>query len=371
MPARAARSGAELPSGLMAADPRAARRTVRYLRARRELRGRAARFAPVHVGEVELDGAVEGVGAPVRADGGRYERARLLVRRQGAPLGFVNVDLIDGRASGDAVRTVVDGDAGCVRAHREPAPYGGLDEPVTVIVCTKDPDESLRERSRACYGRTSRRRRFSWSTTRRRRMRPSGSSRRSAAAGCGGSWSPSRACPARATAGCWRPRSQLVAFVDDDVRVDAGWLRGLLLGFSRAPRVGCVTGIVPAAELETPAQAFFDARVYWSAAFEPLLYDLGANRPDDPAFPYAAGAFGTRAQPRDPALGCGATRRLRRGAGDGHARRERRRSRLLPARDPGRLDPRVRAVRDRLAPSPARLDGLQRQMYTYGVGLSA
>ena len=47
-------------------------------------------------------------------------------------------------------------------------------------------------------------------------------------------------------------------------------------------------------ELETPAQAFVDARLS-SSARSAASYDLGANRPDDPFFPYSAGTFGTGA----------------------------------------------------------------------------
>src|SRR5688572_905107 len=102
------------------------------------------RFSPVHVGEIELGGPVGGVHAP-----GRYERARLLVRSHGVPLGFVNVELEDGRADGEAVRAAVErklGDA--VRAHVEAGeregsgasgPSGGADLAASVVVCTKDP----------------------------------------------------------------------------------------------------------------------------------------------------------------------------------------------------------------------------------------
>jgi GT2 family glycosyltransferase len=49
----------------------------------------------------------------------------------------------------------------------------------------------------------------------------------------------------------------LIAFTDDDVRVDAGWLRGLASAFGD-PAVMMVTGLVAPAELETDAQIEFE-----------------------------------------------------------------------------------------------------------------
>ena len=86
---------------------------------------------------------------------------------------------------------------------------------------------------------------------------------------------------------------EVIAFTDDDVVVDAHWLEGLTRGFTRAPRVGCVTGLVPSAELDTVAQHFFDRKVHWSSTCTPRLYDI--STPDGPLYPYSAGIFGTGA----------------------------------------------------------------------------
>ncbi|MGB0093825.1 MAG: glycosyltransferase, partial [Solirubrobacteraceae bacterium] len=50
----------------------------------------------------------------------------------------------------------------------------------------------------------------------------------------------------------------IVAFTDDDVEVDRRWLRALGERFARAPEVAAVSGLVVPAELETPAQIFFE-----------------------------------------------------------------------------------------------------------------
>jgi GT2 family glycosyltransferase len=49
-------------------------------------------------------------------------------------------------------------------------------------------------------------------------------------------------------------RGEIIAFTDDDVEVDPGWLMSLVRGFSLAENVGCVTGQVQPLELATPAQ---------------------------------------------------------------------------------------------------------------------
>jgi GT2 family glycosyltransferase len=51
---------------------------------------------------------------------------------------------------------------------------------------------------------------------------------------------------------------EIVAFTDDDVEVDRRWLRALGERFARQADLAAVTGLVVPAELETPAQIFFE-----------------------------------------------------------------------------------------------------------------
>ena len=53
-------------------------------------------------------------------------------------------------------------------------------------------------------------------------------------------------------------RGEVVAFTDDDVEVDPGWLRALATPLMHDPTVGCVTGLVIPKELETPSQRWFE-----------------------------------------------------------------------------------------------------------------
>lgn len=86
----------------------------------------------------------------------------------------------------------------------------------------------------------------------------------------------------------------IVAFTDDDVVVDHDWLAEVARGLDRAPEAGCISGLLLPVELETPAQVWFEQYGGFSRGFERRVFDLGANRPaDSPLYPYAAGIFGT------------------------------------------------------------------------------
>ncbi|MDO8106002.1 glycosyltransferase [Isoptericola sp. b441] len=51
---------------------------------------------------------------------------------------------------------------------------------------------------------------------------------------------------------------EVVAFTDDDVFVDPGWLKGLGRRFVAQPDLDAVTGLILPFELETPAQVYFE-----------------------------------------------------------------------------------------------------------------
>jgi glycosyltransferase involved in cell wall biosynthesis len=96
-------------------------------------------------------------------------------------------------------------------------------------------------------------------------------------------------------AGVRNARHDIVAFTDDDVIVDHRWLRGLAVGFSRSDGVACVCGMVPSAEVLTPAQSYFDRRVGWAGDCEPAVYSLADPPKDDSLFPLRVANYGTGA----------------------------------------------------------------------------
>ena len=308
--------------------------------ARRD-RGTGA-FTPVHVAAMELSEGVRPLVPPPGPDG-PYRQARVLVRLHHQPLGIVALEIPDGRVPTAQVLAAVRQQLGAelaehlaqdglppsalteegVPAVPDPpcgrsGPHAALAPPVSVVICTRDRADSLRTTLRSVlagnYGpfevvvvdnapRTNATRSVVEELADPRvrlvtEPRPGLSVARNR--------------------GAAEARHDVIAFTDDDVIVDPGWLRALVRGFTRAPHVGCVTGAVPPAELDTEAQAFFDAKVEWAATARPRLLDLDGHRLDAPLYPFLPGTFGAGANfavsraalqsvgPFDEALGAGA-----------------------------------------------------------------
>ena len=171
--------------------------------------------------------------------------------------------------------------------------------------------------------------------------------------------------------GLGEARAQHVAFTDDDVRVDPWWLEAIQGGFARDPQAGCVTGLVPPAELDNAAQQFFDRRYSWAAHLDTRVFDLAGRGDESPLYPFSAGIFGTGANfavDRELFAGLGGFDEAL-GAGS-------------PAGGGEDLDAFVRVLRAgrSLVYEPSaivwhihRADAraLRRQLFYYGVGLSA
>jgi GT2 family glycosyltransferase len=95
-------------------------------------------------------------------------------------------------------------------------------------------------------------------------------------------------------AGVGRARGEVIAFTDDDVEVDGDWLSQLVAGFSAAEHVGVVTGLTLPAALDLPVHEWFEEYGGFGKGFEQRVYGMGPDRPtDDPLFPYAPGRLGT------------------------------------------------------------------------------
>lgn len=88
-------------------------------------------------------------------------------------------------------------------------------------------------------------------------------------------------------------RGDLLAFLDDDVVVDAGWLDGLRAAWAACPDAGGFTGQVLPYELETPAQVLFERGGGFRRGFERVVF--GPPAPDDAIYPCGVGVFGTGA----------------------------------------------------------------------------
>jgi GT2 family glycosyltransferase len=90
-------------------------------------------------------------------------------------------------------------------------------------------------------------------------------------------------------------RGEVVAFVDDDVVLDPGWLEAVASAFSAVDKVGCVTCLIMPVELETPAQLWLEEYGGFAKGFERWVADLDRHRMPDPLYPWSAGVYGSGA----------------------------------------------------------------------------
>lgn len=255
--------------------------------------------------------------APTTTMGRPFDEARLLVRLRGEPVGFVTVPLGTQPLDRDAILQAIERDlAAAVEAERarqkshgalsdlgiaDPLHKDGVNQPqpttVSVVVCTRNrahilpgcldalrhikhdavdfiivdnapSDKSTHDVVTAI---TKEDQRFRYV----REMLPGLSHARNS--------------------GLAHATSAIIAYTDDDVRVDPLWIRALLRGFARRSNVGCVTGMVASASLELPVEQYFDGRVGWSSSCEPGVYDAHHGPVGKALHPYAAGSFGTGA----------------------------------------------------------------------------
>jgi GT2 family glycosyltransferase len=275
---------------------------------------------PAWMTEVELARPLPDLIPPARQQGDAYVWAHILVRLHGQPLGFVDLPLDRGAVSANAFAAAVrmqldDSLASHLAADQlevqelttaglppvddppcaSPGPYDSHEPPATVVVPTRERPARLRTcleallaldypnfevvvvdsapstdaTAKLVLGLKDTRLRYAIESHR-------GTSR----------------ARNRALA---EEQSEFIAFTDDDLTVDPGWLRALARGFTRAPTVGCVTGFVVSAELEFESQLLFERRVGWGRSCERRLFDLSSHAVPDPLYPFIAGVFGTGA----------------------------------------------------------------------------
>ena len=84
---------------------------------------------------------------------------------------------------------------------------------------------------------------------------------------------------------------EVLAFVDDDVVPDVGWLEGVRAVWRDHPDAGAMTGQVLPYELVTASQVAFERRGGFRGGNAQVRYE-GLDRPGDPVYPYGPGMFG-------------------------------------------------------------------------------
>ncbi len=166
--------------------------------------------------------------------------------------------------------------------------------------------------------------------------------------------------------------SELLAFTDDDVRVDPAWLSWMVEPFLADEQVGVVTGLVMPARMDTPEQRWFEQFAGFGKGLEPRTFDTGPNvAADRLLFPYWGAAFGSGNSMAfrrsvlleiggfDPALGAGSPAKA--GADIESFSHAILRGRRLS------YEPRAVCWHDHRAHGAA----LRRQTFNYGVGCTA
>jgi GT2 family glycosyltransferase len=84
----------------------------------------------------------------------------------------------------------------------------------------------------------------------------------------------------------------LIAYLDDDVTVDRGWLRGLQEVWSENPDAAALTGQVLPRELETEAQVLFEQRGGFRHGFDKVRYTAAVPVEEPFLYPCRTGIFG-------------------------------------------------------------------------------
>lgn len=272
--------------------------------------------APIFISELELTEPISGIELPAREDGQAYNGVRLLVRMQRIPVGYVfcEPDAVTPAAVADQVWRQLSSQINAQRmragvAALDALPPGGIaaedglaDEAaesplVSVVVCTRDRPESVLVSLRGLAG--LRYQPFEVVVV---DNAPSSDATKKAVLGEFGDDPRFRyVTEPRPGLSCARNRglaeatADIVAFTDDDVKVDPWWLNGIARGFRAAPGVACVTGLIATAEIDNSAQLYFHLREEWGAVCERRVFDLAENRDDSPLYPYSAGIFGAGA----------------------------------------------------------------------------
>ncbi|HTU75318.1 MAG TPA: glycosyltransferase [Trebonia sp.] len=274
--------------------------------------------APILIGELEITQPIPGIELPERTDGLAYTGVELLVRLGRVPVGYAMIEpaLLDPAAVARQVWSQLSAAINARLTRRGLTALDSLtaqgipdgegstgagasgDYPmVSVVVCTRDRPDSVVTALTGLTGlhypsfeivvidnaptssatRDAIAARFSGDSRVRyvREPRPGLSRARNR--------------------GVAEASAEIVAFTDDDVRVDPWWLNGIVEGFRAAPGAACVTGLIATAQLENSAQLYFHLREGWGTACERRVFDLVENRDSSPLYPYSPGIFGAGA----------------------------------------------------------------------------
>ncbi len=269
--------------------------------------------AAVWVGQLDVRHPIE----PVEV-ARTFASALLLVTVDGVPAGQVSVPLVDGHASAGTIRTTVLDVIGEKLDHT-PLALAPVRYAVTVVIATRNRPENVARCVRSLLRSTHEK--FTvlvvdndpendlTETVVRdiddARVEYVREDRRGTSAGRN-----------RGLVEAMARGARFVAFTDDDVEVDPGWV-GRMASALAEPDVACVCGPVMAARLDSPAQQEADAALGWQKGFARRRFSMAEPPADSAVFPFSPGLFGVGANMAvnvavatelggfDPALGPG------------------------------------------------------------------
>lgn len=285
-------------------------------------------FSPIRILEVELTAPL-----PRLDHDGRYGRAWILVRLHTEPVGVCVTPLPPAGITPDelaaliwdrlsepvAARFAAAGlarpaalAATGLRVEPDAWPYARdraavlADAPfISVVVCTRDRPEQIRK----CLGRLARQEYPDYEVVVVDNA-PTSDALRAVVDDHAGAGAAFRYCVeprpglswAR-NAGIKTAKGGIIAFVDDDDEPDAHWLSALAAGFARGERIGCVSGIVLPARLDSAVEELFEQVGGHSKGRGFTRETFAKSGPQSPLFPL-------------PPFGVGANMAFRRAALD-------------------------------------------------------
>jgi glycosyltransferase involved in cell wall biosynthesis len=87
-------------------------------------------------------------------------------------------------------------------------------------------------------------------------------------------------------------RADYIAFTDDDAFADPSWLDYLMRNFFDSGEIACVTGLALPLELEHEAQIWFEQFGGLGNGFNRQVFDMEENRGDHALYPYTVAQYG-------------------------------------------------------------------------------